>query len=46
MSEIGNKLFYLVNDKGLQELAAWNQTSQQLINAARVRSIIKFYFSH
>ena len=42
MSEIGSKLFFLVNEKGLQELVAWNQTSQQLISAARVRLIKKF----
>ncbi len=45
MNEIANKLFYLVNEKGLEELNAWNQTSVQLINAARVhKHIIEFFY--
>jgi hypothetical protein len=36
MNDITAKLFKLVKEDGVPELDAWNQTSQQLITAARV----------
>lgn len=36
MSEITNKMIHLITEKGFTKFQAWNETSVQLINAARI----------
>lgn len=36
IKEVTEKMISLVTEKGLNQLEAWNRTSQQLLNVARV----------
>ena len=36
MSEITKRMMYLVNEKGLSQYDAWNESSVQLINVSKV----------
>ena len=45
MNEATSKLFNLVKIENMPELEAWNQTSSQLIAAARVSFVFLKFFS-
>jgi hypothetical protein len=36
MADVSKRMMYLLNEKGLNQYDAWNQSSVQLINSAKI----------